>query len=158
MKPDTLSALESMCHPEPNTGCWLWLGALDRYGYGQVSHGGRPLRVHRVAYELKHGPIPPRDGYHGACVLHGCDNRSCCNPEHLSLGSAKANTRDMVAKRRHHFGARNGNAKLTEEEARAILERALLGDSPAAIADDFSVSRRAVVLIAEGKRWAHLSA
>jgi hypothetical protein len=42
-----------------NNQCWLWLGAPDRYGYGQFKavSGAPPLRAHRVAYEIISGLI-----------------------------------------------------------------------------------------------------
>jgi hypothetical protein len=96
--------------PEPMSGCFLWLGSLTNKGYGQISGGAHhapPRLAHRVAYELYVGPIPP-----GMFVLHKCDVRSCCNPDHLFLGDLWANARDMARKGRglksskgHLFGA-----------------------------------------------------
>jgi hypothetical protein len=43
-------AAQSM--PEPNTGCWLWLGSLNRKGYGgsfQIS------RINGLKIEENHG-------------------------------------------------------------------------------------------------------
>src|SRR3990167_3621402 len=40
-------------------GCWLWLGALDKDGYGRFRDDSqRMTRVHRFAYELLVAPIP----------------------------------------------------------------------------------------------------
>ena len=79
-------------------------------------------RVHRVAWALFRGPIPK-----GMCVLHYCDNRPCCNPDHLYLGTNANNTADMLARGRESRGERSGQAKLTETQARDILEKHTLG-------------------------------
>ncbi len=86
-------------------GCWLWLGATGRGGYGSLAftlstakHGLRvylPVRAHVAAYQILVGPIPP--GHH---VLHTCDNPPCCNPEHLFTGTNTDNVRDAILKGR----------------------------------------------------------
>lgn len=81
--------------PEPNTGCLLWEGAAGSGGYGKVTRGGKQLRVTHLAWEERHGPVPE-----GAMVLHRCDVPACCNVEHLFLGNARDNARDMAAKGR----------------------------------------------------------
>ena len=83
--------------PEPMSGCWLWSGLHDGVGYGVivVGHDTR-FAAHRVSYSLYKGEIPV-----GMCVLHKCDVRSCCNPEHLFIGTKKQNSQDMVSKGRN---------------------------------------------------------
>lgn len=68
--------------PEPNTGCWLWMGALHKDGYASFNAGrhGYPNRGGRFAYEVHRGPIP--DGMH---LDHLCRNRACVNPYHLEV-------------------------------------------------------------------------
>ncbi len=77
--------------------CWEWVGyKTPDQGYGQIAvNGKRRRRVHRVAYELNYGPVPP-----GLCVLHRCDNRTCVRPDHLFLGTNQDNSDDMIAKGR----------------------------------------------------------
>lgn len=75
--------------------CWPWRGHLESRGYGRFFLNGRMTGAHRVAYQFVRGPIPPR-----LMVCHRCDNPACCNPDHLWLGTARENTRDMIAKGR----------------------------------------------------------
>jgi hypothetical protein len=59
-----------------------------------VSHA-QPRLAHRMSWEMHFGPIPE-----GMLVLHHCDVRRCVRPDHLFLGTARDNTRDMIAKGR----------------------------------------------------------
>lgn len=77
--------------------CWLWMGAKSKgYGRYRIVRGANSRRCHRVSWELAHGPIPP-----GMVVMHSCDNPSCVNPAHLSLGTQRDNVHDAIAKGRH---------------------------------------------------------
>lgn len=91
----TLDDLLAHSAPEPNTGCRLWLGAVNPKGYGRVRFRGSAAVAHRVAFILAYGEIPE-----GQFALHRCDTPSCINPDHLFLGSALDNTRDCIAKGR----------------------------------------------------------
>lgn len=88
--------------PEPNSGCFLWLGYANEKGYGFLNTSrliGKPLLAHRAAWLVKHGEWPT------LCVLHKCDVPCCVNPDHLWLGTRKENNQDMTAKGRHRdFG------------------------------------------------------
>jgi hypothetical protein len=89
--------IEKLSMPEPNSGCWLWLGQLSYLGYGQImlSPGQRKTKAHRAAWEAFRGPIGKLH------VLHRCDNRCCVNPDHLFLGTRSDNMLDMYSKGRH---------------------------------------------------------
>lgn len=63
--------------------CWPWTGGTEQ-GYGYInSNTGVKLRVHRVAYELYVGPIPPSFE-----VWRICANKLCLNPAHLEVKRA----------------------------------------------------------------------
>lgn len=80
---------------DKQTGCHLWMGHRDPGGYGRITVQRVRHLTHRLAWELKHGPIPE-----GMIVMHVCDNPRCCNPEHLKLGTRGDNNRDRHKKGR----------------------------------------------------------
>lgn len=100
--------------PEPNTGCWLWAAAAADTGYGVIRLRGRNLGAHRVAYAVHRGPVGNR------MVLHSCDNRTCVNPDHLFLGTAKDNAEDMVKKGRARGWPRGVPMAARKAELRAL--------------------------------------
>ncbi len=72
--------------PEPNSGCWLWLGTLDGKGYGVLSVNRRNVYAHRFSYVKKYGPIPK-----GKELDHKCRNTYCCNPDHVEAVTHREN-------------------------------------------------------------------
>ena len=82
--------------PEPNSGCWLWLGDLDSGGYGRLKIKGKTYRAHRFSLL--------REQQTDLFVCHKCDTPSCVNPDHLFLGTHSDNMKDMVSKNRHSGG------------------------------------------------------
>lgn len=70
--------LNDLSIPEPNSGCRLFTGSLDRHGYGTISFNGRLKGAHRVAYILEKGEIPE-----GLVLDHLCRNTACIEVTHL---------------------------------------------------------------------------
>src|SRR5215472_3057577 len=67
--------------PEPNSGCWIWMGFVNENGYGKVvrpSIRKSPIAAHRYAFEKVKGEIPS-----GLDLDHLCRVRCCVNPDHL---------------------------------------------------------------------------
>ena len=79
-------------------GCWIWQGSL--YGvedYGQASFKGKDgrstqVQAHRASWIAHNGEVPDK-----LWVLHKCNIKSCCNPEHLYLGTPSDNGKDRWA-------------------------------------------------------------
>ena len=92
---DKVRFYDRIC-PEPNTGCWLWIGAPDSFGYGQIEINGASYRTHRLSWMIHRGEITK-----GLVVCHRCDTPACVNPDHLFLGTHGDNVRDMHKKGRN---------------------------------------------------------
>jgi len=134
--------------PPPDDGCWDWTGGtLKSYGYGVVAFGGTQHRAHVVSYHIHCGET------HGLYVLHSCDRPICVQPKHLNLGSQAKNMAEMVERDRHSRGERNGHAKLTEDDVRAIRESPL---PQRTLGEMFGINQATVSQIRTGKRWKHV--
>ena len=76
--------------------CWEWTGHQDKDGYGRLRANNKDLRAHRVSWEMHNKRHIPK----GMQIMHSCDNPSCVNPAHLSLGTAQDNANDALSKGR----------------------------------------------------------
>jgi len=73
--------------------CWIWQGPNSGEnhrgaGYGRITACGSTSATHRVAYVLTYGWLPAAKQ-----VDHICENRLCCNPNHLEAVTHKQNQR-----------------------------------------------------------------
>lgn len=100
--------------PEPNSGCWLWMGCVAPNGYPKVARkhdggGWTTANAHREVYKILVGDIPE-----GLDLDHKCKVRCCVNPAHVKLATraenmanAESNRKAMLArthcKRGHEF-------------------------------------------------------
>lgn len=152
--------------------CWVWTGKVTKAGYGVISVRGKEWSTHRLAYTLAKGPIPDR-----LDVLHSCDNPPCGRPDHLSVGTALENTKDMLQKGRgtkpptfsggdHPLRRRPGlachgqahpKAKLTEQQVLQIRKEHAAGISYSELAGRYEVDKSNIAAIVTRKTWRHLN-
>jgi hypothetical protein len=97
-----------------HTGCWIWNGPRDAFGYGQTSEG----QAHRISYTQHKGPIPQ-----GLVIDHLCWNPSCINPAHLEAVTTQVNnfrrrtnklTPDMVLEMRAYYNEHKDIASIAQ--------------------------------------------
>jgi len=142
---------------DESTGCWEWTQNKTSQGYGNATFKTKTWKAHRLSYTAFIGDIPE-----GLVVMHSCDNPSCCNPQHLSVGTQKDNMDDMVRKGRsnightHNQGSKCGVAKLKEEDVLKIKELLAKGVSQREIAEKYNVKQPTISQINTGTTWSHL--
>lgn len=125
--------------------CWPWKAYATPTGYGLMSFKGHPTGAHRVAYMIAHGSI---DKNLHCC--HYCDNRLCCNPAHLFLGTDQDNQMDKTYKGRSF-------KKLNREKVIEIRLKASKGEPPAVLANEFGVSDTHIRRIINGQSSGHIN-
>ncbi len=155
--------------------CWEWRGSSTT-GYGTFSLNGRPHLAHRIAWILHNGE-PPGD----SMILHNCDNRLCCNPDHLYPGSHQNNMDDMTSRNRQSAGTKHSelllanrglgrvsklkkrvrstlrlSKKLSTEQVVAIREACASGQCQGYVAKRFSLHNSTVSNIARGRTYKNI--
>jgi hypothetical protein len=143
-KSDLSNRLWSYVDIKSNDECWEWTGyTLD--GYGLIRVDGHNIRSHRLAWEITNGPI-----LDNKLILHKCDNRKCCNPNHLYCGTQADNILDMCHRCPNPPGYMR--AILSKEDIIAI--RSLKGRlSSRKTGKKFSIGATTVLNIWNSKVW-----
>jgi len=135
-----------------NDDCWEWVGALSNNGYGAFVLNQKTYSSHRIVYELIYGSISS-----GYCILHKCNNPSCCNPSHLYLGTHADNSKQMVNEGRSCRGEKNGRSKLNVEQIREIRRLYSTGKYyQRELGIRFGVSRSEIGRIVNGIMWGYI--
>lgn len=134
--------------------CWEWQGALTDRGYGRWGYSKRgTIRAHRASFILTHGSIPD-----SLSILHSCDNRRCCNPGHLSVGTQTENLEQMRNRGRgvnppDPTGEANPSAKLTLQQVREIRSS---GETLKAQAERYGVAISTIHAARSGQNWSEI--
>ena len=130
-------------------GCWPYTGfRLD--GYGMFIYRQQSRRAHRFAYEVIYGPVSNQK-----YICHTCDNRACCNPLHLWLGTHAENQRDKLNKGRQSRGEKN-HSKLTEEQVIELRRIHSDGLGYRRLAKQYGCHVQTIRNIIQRKKWRHV--
>ncbi len=143
------------------SGCWQWQGCVQSNGYGRARVNGKTEYAHRLSFVAFNAPIPE-----GLDICHTCDNRACCNPEHLFSGTRKENMDDAMQKGRISNGERHAQticgekgsgAKLTLNQVLAIRRAFHGGASRKRLAIIYNVSTSNINRILRNNTWKDIS-
>ena len=139
-------------------GCIEWKGWIHKHeGYGFLEINNEVISVHRYAYMLNSGRKIPKH----LCVLHKCDNKICCNPKHLFLGTRTTNNKDRARKDRsfRQIGEISACAKFTNKEIKKIKKRLLIPYHGicADIAREYNVSITTISKIKTNVNWKNIT-
>lgn len=129
--------------PEPNSGCWIWMGSLAKRDYARIYINRKEYVGSRFSYEIHKGKIPT-----GMVVRHSCDNTCCVNPDHLLVGTQRDNATDMVIRRRNQKCT-----KLLPEDISIIRADTR---NLSVIATHYGVTGATISLVKRRKTWKHI--
>jgi len=135
--------------------CWPWLAAVRRKdeGYGAFWINGHHQPASRIAYSLIFHNVPIN-----LQVCHHCDNPSCCNPEHLFLGTNIDNVQDRDKKGRGASGEKKRTSTWSFCQKDVIFIRKLIKNKTLKqieVAKMFNVSPSVINNLIKGRTYAN---
>lgn len=130
------------------SGCWINTAGLRKDGYCNFPINGKQKLAHRVMYELKNGEIKDKE----KIVCHTCDNRQCCNPEHIYLGTHSLNALDRQKRNSNSLqnGEKNRNSKLSDKDILDIRMQLQCGNNKKDLSKKYNVTFEYLKRIARG--------
>ena len=134
-------------------GCLKWPFSIDSEGRAVGSFGSLSHYASRVMCEIAHGkaPGPEFEAAHSC----GCGHLGCVNPKHLRWLTRAENQAERADHGTTNRGSRSGNAKLTEDDVRAIRA---IGKSISAttLALSYGVTSTTIYSIRSRRLWRDL--
>jgi hypothetical protein len=120
-KQEIKNILELRHMPVTESGCWLWDGSATKQGYGDFRYKNKHYLAHQASYMAYNGNID--NELH---VMHICDVRLCCNPNHLTLGTNYDNILDSVKKgRRKRLNAKRPKSLVYKKYSNELIKKAV---------------------------------
>ena len=78
------------------SGCWEWNRMRNKQGYGRIDYSTRAYKLYKVetAHRISYMAFKEHIKDPTILVRHRCNNKCCCNPEHLEAGTHSENMKD----------------------------------------------------------------
>jgi len=140
--------------------CWLWLGYVNKSGYGKIFGENTYWLAHRLSWKIHYGEDPG-----SLLVCHTCDVPPCIRPDHLFLGTHTDNGRDMAQKGRQKWqaypelipvGEQASRSKLIEEQVR-LIRLSTPFFTTAELAERYLVCKATIYNVVTRRNWRHVS-
>lgn len=141
--------------------CWVWQKCKNsiKQPHGRIAvmnHGKRiHALAHRVSFYLWKGDIPSN-----MYVMHKCNNPSCCNPDHIEIGTQKTNMAYMYETGRGYKnpvkGEKHPHAKLNLEKVIKMRFLHSKGVNCGILGRQFGVSTGSARDVVKLKSWRHV--
>lgn len=92
---NTVERFWSKVDKKDSDDCWNWKAGKSDNSYGSFYYDGKCIGSHIVSWALSNNrDIHEILNNRKLIICHSCDNPSCCNPDHLYLGTYSNNRRD----------------------------------------------------------------
>ncbi|HSH02044.1 MAG TPA: HNH endonuclease [Anaerolineae bacterium] len=137
---------------DDESGCWLWVAAKKKGGYGVFRISKRVYTASRLAWVYANNiDVPPT-----LKVMHLCDNPACCRPDHLTVGTQHSNMTDMRMKGRATYvnGEAHGGTSLTAKQVIAMRREYAQGNmTQRELAEKHGIPKGTLASILAGDNW-----
>ena len=130
--------------------CWPWIGSVTENGYGRTWINDKGYYAHRVIFNLANPNMielsAPKNKKAQGFLMHTCDNRICCNPNHLRVANLRENNLDAHVKGRvkHKFGGEHHRSVFTNEQIEKIVFLRQNGATAKIIAEKLNAKKATV--------------
>ena len=131
--------------------CKNWPMGISKTGYGVYSIDNITYSVHRLLFTTLNSEVDC-DGF---VIRHKCDNRSCCNIDHLEIGTQSENIMDASRRKRLLLGEKNNMSRLTESQVIEI-RNSYPEKSTVDLAKIYGVAPGNIRDAITGRTWAYL--
>jgi DNA-binding NarL/FixJ family response regulator len=124
---NTPEVLWSKVDVKSKNECWPWKGSIEN-GYGRTWINDKGYYAHRVIFNLANPDMielkAPTNKKAKGFLMHLCDNRICCNPNHLQIATLRENNLDMHQKGRvkHKVGGDHHRSVFTNQQIEEIMD------------------------------------
>jgi hypothetical protein len=125
------------------TPCRIWIGLIDKRGYGKTSIFGRSFRCHVLSCSIKNKMHLPEN----KLTRHLCSVKACINEDHLEFGTDSENGFDTAI-----HGSKS--VKLNMKKAEKIRELYKTGKyTYAVLGEKYDVDATAICSIINNRTW-----